>query len=487
MKKITLLVLTIAAVCSTSWAGGLLHNTNQHIAFMRMMARGASHEIDGVYTNPAGLAFMDHEGWTLSLNIQSATQSRDALTTFALFPEADHTRLYKGKASAPVIPSLYGAYKKDRWTFSGFFGFTGGGGKCNFDSGLPVFDASIMAGIYGQTAGLKKTLAENPATAPILADPRIAGLLPLTADKYDINSAMKGRQYIYGLQLGATYKPLDWLSAYAGARMNYFDGNYTGFVKVMPKPDMASTVQQIAISYPALAPTLSTLVNANGEMANIELDCSQTGWGITPIIGVDLVWKGFTLAAKYEFKTNLNIENDTKKATAEPAAFETALNDYKHGVNTPNDLPAVFYAALGYEFIPKKLRATVEYHYYDDKHAEMAHDKQKALRHGTHEVLAGVEWDINKMFTVSAGAQNTDYGLSNAFQTHTAFSCDSYSIGFGGAVNVNENIKVNVGYFWTSYKKYDRSEENYFNTTLPGKDTYSRTNKVFGAGIDFKF
>ena len=78
--------------------------------------------------------------------------------------------------------------------------------------------------------------------------------------------------------------------------MNYFDGNYTGFVKVMPKPDMAATVQQIALSYPALAPTLSSLVNQNGEMANIELDCSQTGWGITPIIGVDLVWKGITLA-----------------------------------------------------------------------------------------------------------------------------------------------------------------------------------------------
>lgn len=487
MKRITSVALLLTIVSMTAMAGGLLHNTNQHIAFMRMMARGASHEIDAVYTNPAGLAFMDHDGWTLSLNIQSASQRRDVLTTFALFPEADHTRLYKGKASAPVIPSLYGAYKRDRWTFSGFFGFTGGGGKCNFDSGLPVFDASIMAGIYGQTAGLKKTLADNPMTAPILADPRVAGLLPLTADKYDINSAMKGRQYIYGLQLGATYRVLDWMSAYAGVRMNYFDGNYSGFVKVMPTPELASSVQQIAISYPSLAPVLGTLVNENGEMANINLDCSQTGWGVTPIVGVDLVWKGFTLAAKYEFKTNLNIENNTKSATAEPAAFEAALADYKHGVNTPSDLPAVFYAALGYEFIPDKLRATVEYHYYDDKHAEMAHDKQTHLRHGTHEVLAGVEWDINKTFTVSAGAQNTDYGLSDAYQTHTSFSCDSYSIGFGGAVNLTEKVKLNVGYFWTTYKDYNRSETDYFGTTLPGKDTYSRTNKVFGAGIDFKF
>ena len=487
MKRLTTLVLSLTAVGMSAIAGGLLHNTNQHIAFMRMMARGASHEIDAVYTNPAGLSFMDHDGWTVSLNIQSASQSRDVLTTFPLFPEADHTRLYKGKAEAPVIPSLYGAYKRDRWTFSGFFGFTGGGGKCNFDSGLPVFDASIMAGIYGQTAQLAQALASNPATAPIMADPRISGMLPLDADKYDINSAMKGRQYIYGLQLGATYKVLDWLSVYAGGRMNYFDGNYSGFVKVMPTAETAATVQQITIAYPDLAPTLGTLVNQNGEMANIDLDCSQTGWGITPIIGMDLEWKGFTLAAKYEFKTNLNIENDTKTAIAEPAAFEAALADYKHGVNTPNDLPAVLYTALGYEIIPEKLRATVEYHYYDDKHAEMAKDKQKALRHGTHEVLAGVEWDINKTFTVSGGYQNTDYGLSDNYQTHTAFSCDSYSIGFGGAVNLSEKVKLNVGYFWTTYKDYKRSEQDYFGTTLPGSDTYSRTNKVFGAGIDFKF
>ena len=88
---------------------------------------------------------------------------------------------------------------------------------------------------------------------------------------------------------------------------------------------------------------------------------------------------------------------------------------------------------------------------------------------------------------MSGGFQNTDYGLSDDYQTHTAFSCDSYSIGFGGAVNLSEKVKLNVGYFWTTYKDYKRSEQNYFGTTLPGSDTYSRTNKVFGAGIDFKF
>lgn len=493
MKKKFLIVLFFA--CATAMqAGGLLHNTNQSIAWQRMMARGATFEIDGVFTNPAGTAFLGHEGWTLSLNIQSATQKRDVMTTMngPMFTNG-FSKLYEGKASAPVIPSLYAAYKRGKWAYSGFFGFVGGGGKSSFDSGLPVFDAAVMMGIYGQTSLLAKTLAENPATAPVMQDPRVAGLLPMGADKYDINSSMKGRQYIYGLQLGAAYQISDHWSAFAGLRMNYFSGNYNGFVKVQPTTATAATVQQIALSYPALAPTMGTMVNDRGEMANIELDCNQTGWGVTPILSVNYRLGGLTLAAKYEFKTKLEIENDTKTAIAEPAAFEAALNDYKHGVNTPNDLPSVLYVAAGYEIIPNKLRGAVEYHYYDDKNAGMAKDKQDALKHGTHEILAGLEWDINETFTVSCGFQNTDYGLSDDYQTHTAFSCDSYSIGFGGAINLNENLRLNVGYFWTNYKDYtkemsaDKGGYMKLSPAMVGTDVYSRTNKVFGIGIDYKF
>ena len=92
---------------------------------------------------------------------------------------------------------------------------------------------------------------------------------------------------------------------------------------------------------------------------------------------------------------------------------------------------------------------------------------------------------------MSCGYQNTDYGLSDDYQTHTAFSCDSYSIGFGGAINVSEKVRLNLGYFWTTYKDYTKEvaagNPGYCNTTLPGKDVYSRTNKVFGIGIDYKF
>ena len=508
-KKITTLGLTML-MAGTALAGGLLHNTNQHIAFQRMMARGASNEIDAVYTNPAGTAFMDHNGWTLSLNIQSAYQTRDVRATIqtpagmGLFPGDTYERKYDGNATAPILPSVYGAYKTDRWAVSGFFGVTGGGGKCTFDDGLPMFDAAVMAGLYQQTAGMLQTLAtQYPAYAPT-----IMGIMggPVTPSDYNIDSYMRGRQYVYGLQLGGAYKFNKHIAGYAGLRLNIFSGNYRGHVNAIASSELLGKMQQLGAAAgainPALATQLAGMVGENGELVHVAIDCDQSGWGVTPIIGINYKVGGLTLAGKYEFKTNLNIENDTKTLDA-PEAFEDAMAGYKHGVNTPSDLPSVLYVAAGYEFIPNKLRGTVEYHYYDDKHADMAKvtdpatgepiAKNKLLKHGTHEVLAGVEWDINKTFTVSCGFQNTDYGLSDGYQTQTAFSCDSYSIGLGGAVNLSKQVKLNVGYFWTTYSDYTKempaAAGGYqgISNALPGKDVYSRTNKVFGVGVDYKF
>ncbi|MBP5562130.1 MAG: hypothetical protein J6X70_10110 [Muribaculaceae bacterium] len=479
MKKIVLVIAT-AAMAVMAQAGGLLHNTNQHIDFVRMMARGASNEIDAVYSNPAGIAFMENDGWTLSLNIHSAYQTRDIDATvmtpagLGLFPDDTYHKKYEGTASAPVIPSVYAAYKTPKWAISGYLGVVGGGGKATFDYGLPLFDVGVMAGLYQGTASL----------APVLGG-------PVTPNQYTLDSYMRGKQYIFGGQVGFSYKFNEHFSGYAGMRVNYFNGSYVGHVNATANEALATKFQQISIAAPAYASVLMPMAAENG-LAHIAIDYTQTGWGVTPILGVNYKWRGLTLAAKYEFKTALKIENDTKTLDA-PAGFEEKLEPYAHGVNTPNDLPSVLYVAAGYEFIPKKLRGTIEYHYYDDRHAEMAGGKNKELTHGTHEFLAGVEWDINKIFTVSAGVQRTDYGLSDKYQSNTSFSCDSYSIGLGGAVNVSKNVKINVGYFWTTYSDYKKempaSEGGYngVSAMLPGTDVYSRTNKVFGMGVDFRF
>lgn len=279
---------------------------------------------------------------------------------------------------------------------------------------------------------------------------------------YDINSAMDGKQYIYSLQLGLTYKINDWLSAFAGGRMNYFTGGYKGFLNANLKE-----------------------AYGGGELMDLELDCDQTGWGLTPVLGVDAKFGKFNIGAKYEFKTNLNIENKTNNLKY-PDSAESLVGSYKDGVNTPNDIPSMLSVAVAYEILPV-LRASVEYHFYDDKKAGMAGDKQKYLTKGTNEYLMGIEWDVTKQLSLSCGGQITDYGLSDNFQNDTSFSCDSYTLGVGAKVVLSERANLNVGYMWTTYEDYTKTSKNYSATGLPGTNVYSRTNKVFGLSIDYRF
>ena len=58
MRKFSLISLMLLIVSTSTFAGGLLTNTNQHAAFLRMLSRGATTEIDGALSNPAGLAFL---------------------------------------------------------------------------------------------------------------------------------------------------------------------------------------------------------------------------------------------------------------------------------------------------------------------------------------------------------------------------------------------------------------------------------------------
>ena len=213
------------------------------------------------------------------------------------------------------------------------------------------------------------------------------------------------------------------------------------------------------------------------------------------------------MAARYEFRTKIQTENDTKelivgtmgqdtdvKAMAEKmgnaatvaalgqtalGAMASKIGEYLPDEKTRYDMPALLAVAAGYEITPK-LRATLEYHFFDDKNAKMSENRQDELKSGTHEVLLGAEYDINDKLTVSLGGQRTDYGLSDGYQRDTSFACDSYSVGLGGAWNINEKLRLNAGYFITLYSDYTK-------TAAYGQETFSRTNNVIGVGIDYKF
>jgi long-chain fatty acid transport protein len=83
--------------------------------------------------------------------------------------------------------------------------------------------------------------------------------------------------------------------------------------------------------------------------------------------------------------------------------------------------------------------------------------------------------------------QRTDYGISDDYQQNTSFACDSYSIGVGGAWNINDKMRLNVSYFCSLYSDYTKEQSQYQGLPYAGSDTYSRTNHVIGVGLDYKF
>ena len=121
MKRIFSSIVAASLALST-FAGGLLTNTNQSAAFVRNPMRYASLETDAIYFNPAGTAFFK-EGWAFSANWQMIWQDRDVTSLL-------DKKTYKGEVYVPCMPTLMAAYKTGDWTFSGFFGIPGGGGKC---------------------------------------------------------------------------------------------------------------------------------------------------------------------------------------------------------------------------------------------------------------------------------------------------------------------------------------------------------------------
>ena len=544
MNKLKAACLTAAiASSSVSFAGGFLTNTNQNVAFNRMMSREASIGIDGVYYNPAGVVFLG-DGHHLSINWQLAYQDRTIKNDYSLFTNNVNNpitpREFKGEAFAPVIPSFQYAYNKGRWSFQGNFALTGGGGKCTFDNGLGSFER-IVAETAMAACGLARTV--DGALGSVLG--REVSMFGSdqafgAGGKYSYNSYMHGRQYYFGLSLGAAYKVSDNFSVFGGVRGIYATTNYYGYVEDIKVGNMPL--------YMVLDPTKK-------DAANIELSCDQNGIGFTPIIGVDFKTGKWNFSAKYEFKTRMRLKNksvnlvpsignlpanlssqmtqiltaqftqaglpaEQAAAKAEAAAtavlanqtvqktmlglknqFDTeldeAIGEYADGNKIAADIPAYLSVGVGYSPIDP-LRINVGFHFFDDKNAKAYNNRQEKLDHGTLEYNAGVEYDINKKFTVSAGWQSTNYGLpeeeattskDKRFMDDKSFVTSSNSVGLGGVWHFNKKMSLTVAYFHTFYqhKKTTESVELIPGNAINYSADYSRNNNVFAAGIDINF
>ncbi len=456
MKKILVSLVVFMMTTVSALAGGILTNTNQSVDFLRNPARDAAIGLDGVYSNPAGVVFMP-EGFHLGINWQYAHQTRTITSTNPVFQLGrknnanNPTKIFEGVANAPIIPSIQVAYNMENWSLQANLSVPGGGGSCEFSDGLGSFES-----VVGNIAAM---------------------LAPLGATGYDMDGYMKGRQYYYGVQIGAACKVTPNLSLYGGLRMLYGDATY--------KAKISNIQVKTANGYVDFGSYLQAVTEAGyGEAVaplqkyseGVNLLCNQDGVGFAPIVGVDYKIGKFNFAAKYEFRTQIRMKNES---TVNEASAIDAVNKYRDGEYVNEDMPALL--AVGVQYSPiDVVRINAGYHHYFDKDASWYNNTQELLKHNTNEYLLGAEWDTTDNLTFSAGAQLTRYGMSDEYISDMSFVVNSYSIGFGFNYKLSNKVAIKAAYFQTYYGDYDRTDA----TNPQVKDSFTRSNRVFGVGCE---
>jgi len=496
MKSVKILLGTLLCLISAdAMAGGLVTNTNQNPVFYRQPAQNAVVGVQGVYYNPAGLTLLD-KGWHFYVGDQLAIQTREITSTYAPFAlgaknNGSATKLFKGSTVAPFIPNVDVAYNHGRWAASFHFGFISGGGACQFNDGLGSFEAP-MALLPSAVNAIWKGI----------------GMPGTLFSGYDVDINFNGKSMAPSGQFNFSYKVLDSklhkLSFAAGIRVNYLTNTYTGGIynyqlgmgsQMMPASTAVTTVLT-ALGVPqAMAQQYGQVLGADKEV-----ECTQTDWAWTPILSAHYRVSIVDIALRYEFNTKVRLKNSTTLNSANIASFAD-------GAETPADIPALLAGGVNVNVLPV-LRLAAGFNLYFDKNANY-NGREQLLDGNTFEGYFGAEWDICKLFTLSAGTQITRFhlGENNAYCTDMSFSLPNWCLGGGGRFNINEHFGIDFSVFNCFYEHATKKYADYGNAgatfasqlsgtipdsmlsqlKVPGEDDFYRTSLSFGLGLVMKF
>ena len=537
MRK--LLIFVFAMLISGSLlAGGLVTNTNQSAMFTRLQSRNASTDIDAVYFNPAGLTKLG-DGFYVSLNNQTIKQTQTITSNYPFL--APTPKEYTGEVSAPFFPGVYVAYNTGKFSISAGLNPIGGGGGATYENGLPSFETRIasvvpglaMAGIpttqysadiyfkgtstymgYQANIGYKindmisvaagvrivtakntysghlKNISINP-NYPAFGAGYTGGMVPASQFFTD------GQTYLNGVsaQLSGTATALQPIITGGGGDVPLSNGTAVGMTAIQvatlqgtitalggDPTDM--TIAQSQAFFSGASATYGAKAGAMGENAaatqDIYVDAEEKGNGYSPIISVNISPSDrLNIAAKYEFKTDLELT--------------TSVKDYKSGgifsdgTKVIADMPAML--AIGVDFkATDKLLLSGSMNYYFDKNVD--YDGSDIPPHtdmidkNFSEYALGIQYGLTEKLRLSAGWLTTITGVNDNYQSDQRFDLNTNTFGGGFGYRITNMIDLNIAGQYTFYK--DGSKEYTYNT-IPVTETYDKRTWLIALGLDFHF
>jgi len=392
-------------------------------------------------------------GFHLALHNQTIFQTKTVNNAFPFLNNSE----YVGDVKAPIFPSVFAVYKKDKFALSFGFGVNSGGGSADFKTGLPSFEIPI-----------------SMLPALISTPPPNGFGIPTTAYSADI--AFSGKSFYLGFQVNAAYAINEVFSLAAGVRYVSAKTTYEGeLANIMINPQvffnpgggMMSAAQFFTL---AQQPILAAAVQ------DMYVDVTQKGTAWTPLLGLNIRPNDqLNIGIRYEFNTKLTLKNET-------AEDDTEM--FPDGYSFRADIPAIL--SLGVQYgITADFRAMVSYHMFFDKNANW-NGAEKFVDSNSYDIGLGLEYDITDSFLISAGYLRTKVGVSDLYQSDFSHELSANTVGGGARIMLAKGVALELG---AIYVKYDNASWNMTieDYPLPFSESYERWAWAVSGGIEFSF
>ncbi len=552
MKKLTLLV-AFSMLLQFTFAGGLLTNYNQSAQYIRMMSRNASLDIDGIFYNPAGLIKLE-DGWHFAFYSQTIFQTREVTTSYPLlnndyykgettvpiFP--DFYMAYKkdkwafslgigpagggGTAEFPngipsleipfsrLVPGLAGLSQiDDSYEVTGydldmsleasstFWGIQLGATYAISDQFSVFGGARLMPAINTYDGYIRNIQLEvggqkvNASTWLTGASGQVSTFAGMASAGSDVayGAAESMQPIIDGGGSGYTLAQLEGAGFIGAADKAQLEGGLLqlGIPQAQIDAMNAGQIQgtyntagdQLLATATTLTGTAETLSSRAEDVADKKVKVKQKGMGVTPIIGFNFSPNDdWNIAMKYEFKTKLTLENDTEVDD---------MGLFPDGVESVNDVPAIFTAGIGYRGLDW-LEAQLSYNMYFDKDVDYGYniryllDEEQVHRDidGNYwELGLGLQFNLSDKFALSVGGLRSKNGVTPEYQSDFSYSNSSYTLGGGLMWKITDKLTFDLGVSNTFYE----DDTVTFTDAYVGDYTevYGKTTINFAAGLSY--
>jgi len=272
MKKLALWT-TSALLFGLSASSVSAANKGNSIEFLRTMARGASTDADAAFFNPAGLAFIQHEG----ISFQLANQFifiHDTIQDSGELLQKFHPDAYEVDIKTYLYPIAHLAYRRGSWAFFGSFYPISGGAGGRFADGFPTVDGGFLNMLQSQLGRV---------------------------EEYSRKLVFEAVDYALAGSLGAAYRITDKISLALGYRLTRKITTFNG------------EMSQIHIK-------AAGMVLDDMFPGTMDIEAEATGWCHALIAGVHAKpTQKLNIGLKLEYSTPLTVNTKNKKfALAEP-------------------------------------------------------------------------------------------------------------------------------------------------------------------------